>query len=149
MIERVRAVGSGRPARGGNATATSIGTPSKVFTVLRTAPEQTRTPSLCTVQGTGVGVFVKTLGIVAPAGGAAAAYSSATAAVARTADISRCRTMLAIPLLIPVVPAMEPGHPQSLSDSDAYRLSIEKGSGNEYRVTRASRNSYREGFALT
>src|SRR3954451_10778777 len=57
---------------GGNATVTSIGTPSNVFTVLRGAPTaawlQRRTPFGWTAQGTGVAVFVNALVIVAPAG---------------------------------------------------------------------------------
>ena len=62
---------------GGKATRTSIGTPSKVFTVLRAVPpglpaivwSQRRTPLPCTAHGIGAGVAVNTLVIAASADG--------------------------------------------------------------------------------
>jgi hypothetical protein len=65
---------------GGNATRTSIGTPSNVFTVLLAVPpglpamvwSHRRTPLPCTAHGIGVGVLLKTFVIVAFADGASA-----------------------------------------------------------------------------
>ena len=73
---------------GGNATRTSIGTPSKVLTVLRAVPpgfpaivwSHSRTPLPCTAQGIGFGVAVKTLVIVAFAAGASANSASTASA---------------------------------------------------------------------
>src|SRR6185312_12026628 len=64
---------------GGKATRTSIGTPSKVATVLRRVPpglpaivwSQRRTPLPCTAHGIGAAVFENTFVIAALADGAA------------------------------------------------------------------------------
>src|SRR5882724_9768942 len=70
---------SAPPGSGGNATRTSIGTPSKVFTWLRAVPpglpaivwSQRRLPVPCTAQGIGAAVLLNTDVIVALAGEAA------------------------------------------------------------------------------
>src|SRR3954452_10787546 len=73
---------------GGKATSTSIGTPSNVFTVLRGSALQNRTPSACTVHGTGDVVLVNTASICAAAG-AGVDPAPASNASARTTPMCR------------------------------------------------------------
>ncbi len=93
---------------GGNATRTSIGTPSKVLTVLRAVPpgfpaivwSQRRTPLPCTAQGIGAGVPEKTLVIAAFAVGANASSTTLTASASNAgADLRSCVVAGAMPLL--------------------------------------------------
>src|SRR6185312_9593805 len=88
---------------GGNATRTSIGTPSNVLIVLRAVPpglpaivwSQRRTPLPCTAHGIGAGVPLKTLVMAAFADEAKArnARTASAATTQRVAGLSACRTV--------------------------------------------------------
>src|SRR5688500_12752097 len=94
---------------GGNATRTSIGTPSKVLIVLRAVPpglpaivwSHRRTPLPCTAHGIGAGGAVNTLVMAAFAAGANArnAVTASAATTQRAAGPSAGRIVLVMPLL--------------------------------------------------
>src|SRR6185295_11886427 len=88
------------PGSGGNATRTSIGTPSKVLIWLRAVPpgfpaivwSQRRLPVPCTAQGIGAAVLLNTEVIVAFAAGAAP-NNAPTVAIGRNQRINLKRAL--------------------------------------------------------
>src|SRR3954447_25511901 len=85
---------SGPPAgAGGSATATSMGVPSQLGTVVP-VPEQKRWPEACVVQATGVELVVKTWVIAALAVGAA---TRAIASVSKAASLRMVLLLREVP----------------------------------------------------
>src|SRR3954464_3925255 len=99
---------------GGKATRTSIGTLSKLLTVLRAVPpgfpaivwSQRRFPPDCTAHGIGAAVFENTLVMVAPAGAAArsvtnVAQTATSKVVTARGQLRPDKDMLPLPRLTP------------------------------------------------